>query len=43
MKIFLLAVVTATGFLMSSLKAATPEEQAVLAPVTALFDGMAKR
>jgi hypothetical protein len=43
MKIFLLAFVTATGFLMSSLKAATPEEQAVLAPVTALFDGMAKR
>jgi Putative lumazine-binding len=41
---------TAAGFLMSSLHAATPqhstpEEQAVavLVPVTALFDGMAKR
>ena len=35
--------VTAAGFLISSLLAATPEEQAVLAPVQALFDGMAKR
>jgi hypothetical protein len=36
---------TAAGLLMSSLHAATPDEQAaaVLAPVTALFDGMAKR
>ncbi len=40
---FFLAGATATGFLMSSLHAATPEEQAVLAPVMAMFDGMAKR
>src|SRR5271156_5781086 len=33
----------ATGFLTASLHAATPEEQAVLAPVQAMFDGMAKR
>src|SRR5215470_994208 len=32
-----------TGFLVSSLHAATPEEQAVLAPIAAMFDGMAKR
>jgi hypothetical protein len=39
-----LALALATGFLVSSLHAATPEEQAaVLAPVTALFEGMAKR
>ena len=31
------------GLLTSSLHAATPEEQAVLAPVKAMFDGMAKR
>lgn len=41
--VFLLAGATATGFLISSLHAATPEQQAVLAPVMALFDGMAKR
>jgi putative lumazine-binding protein/tail assembly chaperone len=41
--LFLLAGVIATGFLISSLHAATPEEQAVLAPVKAMFDGMAKR
>lgn len=35
--------VTAIGFLIASLHAATPDEQAVLAPVRALFDGMAKR
>jgi hypothetical protein len=35
--------VAATGFLASSLYAVTPEEQAVLAPVKAMFDGMAKR
>ena len=35
--------VIAAGFLATSLQAATPEEQAVLAPVKALFDGMAKR
>jgi Putative lumazine-binding len=39
----LLALATAGGLLMSSLHAATPDEQAVLAPITALFDGMAKR
>jgi len=39
----LLAGVTAAGFPITSLHAATPEEQAVLAPVTAMFDGMAKR
>jgi hypothetical protein len=42
--VILLGFVLATaGFLMSSLHAASPDEQAVLAPVTALFDGMAKR
>ena len=39
----LLALVTTGGLLMASLHAATSDEQAVLAPVTALFDGMAKR
>jgi hypothetical protein len=50
MKIFLnlrsvlfLALITASGFLTASLHAATSEEQAVLAPVKAMFDGMAKR
>ncbi len=38
-----LAGATAAGFLACSLHAATPEEQAVLAPVKAMFDGMAKR
>ena len=38
-----LAVVTATGFLISSTQASTSEEQAVLAPVNALFEGMTKR
>jgi hypothetical protein len=33
----------AAAFLPASLHAFTPEEQAVLAPVTAMFDGMAKR
>jgi hypothetical protein len=33
----------AAAFQTASLHAATPEEQAVLAPVTAMFDGMAKR
>ena len=33
----------ATGLLNTSLYAATPEEQAVLASVQAMFDGMAKR
>ncbi len=41
--VFLLACVSVSAFLISSLHAATAEEQAVLAPVSALFDGMAKR
>ena len=41
--VVLLALATTMGSLISSLHAATPEEQAVLAPITALFDGMAKR
>jgi hypothetical protein len=41
--VVLLAGATAAGFLINSLHAATPEEQAVLAPITAMFDGMAKR
>ena len=40
---FFLAVATTAVFLISSLHAASPEEQAVLAPVMAMFDGMAKR
>ncbi len=31
------------GLLTSSANAATPEEQSVLSPVKAMFDGMAKR
>ena len=46
-----LAAATAAGFLINSLHAAarpsaaasTTEEQAVMAPITAMFDGMAKR
>jgi len=41
--VLLVAGATATGFLSAPLHAATPEEQAVLAPVQAMFDGMAKR
>lgn len=49
--ILFLAAATAASFLINSLHAATPpsaetssqEEQAVLAPITAMFDGMAKR
>jgi Putative lumazine-binding len=37
------AGVMAAGLLNTSLYAATPEEQAVLASVQAMFDGMAKR
>jgi Putative lumazine-binding len=40
---FFLAGATVTAFLISSLHAAAAEQQAVLAPVMALFDGMAKR
>ena len=38
-----LAGATIAGFCACSLYAATPEEQAVLAPVKAMFEGMAKR
>jgi hypothetical protein len=41
--VLVLAGATAAGVLTASLQAATPEEQAVLAPVQAMFDGMAKR
>ena len=41
--VLVLAGATATGLLTASLQAETPEEQAVLAPVQAMFDGMAKR
>lgn len=40
--VFFCAGAAATGFLISSLHAATPEQEAVLAPVMAMFDGMAK-
>jgi hypothetical protein len=39
----LLAAATAAGLLTASLPAQTPAEQAVLAPVNAMFDGMTKR
>jgi hypothetical protein len=38
-----LAGATAAGFLISSLHASTPEEQAVMAPINEMFDGMTKR
>jgi hypothetical protein len=41
--VLILAGATAAGFLVSPLPAATAEEEAVLAPVMAMFDGMAKR
>jgi Putative lumazine-binding len=40
---FLLAGATVTGLLVLSVHATTAEQQAVLAPILALFDGMAKR
>jgi Putative lumazine-binding len=39
----LAAVLTCTVLLTFSLRAATTEEDAVLAPINAMFDGMAKR
>jgi Putative lumazine-binding len=42
-RILLVAGVGCSALLPLSLHAATPAEQAVLAPVNALFDGMAKR
>jgi hypothetical protein len=41
--VLFVAGATVTVLLTSSLRAATPEEQAVLAPVKAMFDGMARR
>ena len=48
--ILFLVAATAAGFLINSLHASTPpsaeatkEEQAVMAPINAMFDGMAKR
>ena len=41
--VLFVAGATVSGLLTSSLHATTPEEQAVLAPVKAMFDGMAKR
>jgi Putative lumazine-binding len=41
--VLVLAGATVAGLLTASLHAATPEEQAVLAPVQAMFEGMAKR
>jgi len=40
---FFLAAATVATFLVPSLRAATAQEQEVLVPITALFDGMAKR
>jgi hypothetical protein len=42
-RIFFAAAALFATLLTGSLNAATPEEQAVLAPIQALFDGMAKR
>jgi hypothetical protein len=41
--ILFFATATAAGFLINSLHASTQEEQAVMTPITAMFDGMAKR
>jgi Putative lumazine-binding len=41
--VLLLAGATAAGFLINSLHATTQDEQAVMAPITAMFDAMAKR
>jgi hypothetical protein len=41
--VLLLAGATTSGFLINSLHAATEGEQAVLAPISAMFDAMAKR
>jgi hypothetical protein len=38
-----LLIAAAAGFVTASLHAVTPEEEVVLAPVNAMFDGMAKR
>jgi hypothetical protein len=41
--VLFLAALSAAGILTTPSQAATPEEQAVLAPVNAMFDGMTKR
>lgn len=41
--VLLVAGVAIAGLVPASLNAATPEEEMVLAPVNAMFDGMAKR
>jgi Putative lumazine-binding len=41
--VLFVAALTATAGSTASLSAATPDEQAVLAPIQAMFDGMAKR
>lgn len=41
--VLLFAGAAATGFLFAPLHAATADEQAVLAPVKAMFEGMSKR
>src|SRR5690349_12417619 len=41
--VFCVSGTIAAGFLGTSLHAGTLEEQAILAPVKAMFDGMAKR
>ena len=41
--VLFVAGASAAGLLIPSLHTATPEEQEVLAPVQAMFDGMAKR
>ena len=41
--VLLIAAATAAGFVTASLHAVTPEEEVVLAPINAMFDGMAKR
>lgn len=40
---FFLAIATVPAFLIASLQAATTEQQEVLVPVKALFDGLTKR
>src|ERR1700738_3974050 len=42
-RIFFAAAALFATLLTGSLNAATPEEQAVLAPIQAMFDGMTKR
>jgi hypothetical protein len=41
--LFFVAGTIAVGLLVPSTRAATPDEQAVLVPINAMFDGMAKR